>query len=90
MSFVLTTDGLRGRPAVLWFVAGGCASCAVSIPAVGQHLAAFRAARTPVLGAGHVRRVRGGREGDRAAGRLRKSGCGEGVRQPGVDVGAGV
>jgi hypothetical protein len=44
-----TLAGLRGRPAVLWFVAGGCASCAVSIPAVGQHLAAFRAARTPVL-----------------------------------------
>lgn len=40
---------LRGEPAVVWFVAGGCASCAVSIPAVGAHLAAFRAARTRVL-----------------------------------------
>jgi hypothetical protein len=40
---------LRGRPVVVWFIAGGCASCAVSIPAVGAHLAAFRAARTRVL-----------------------------------------
>lgn len=40
---------LRGEPAVVWFVAGGCASCAVSIPAVGAHLAAFGAARTRVL-----------------------------------------
>ena len=29
---------LRGHPVLLWFVAGGCASCAVSIPAVAQHL----------------------------------------------------
>jgi hypothetical protein len=41
----VTVDGhqssvarLRGRPVLLWFVAGGCASCAVSIPAVAQHL----------------------------------------------------
>jgi len=40
---------LRGQPAVVWFVAGGCASCAVSIPAVGAHLAAFRGVRTRVL-----------------------------------------
>ncbi|SRR5579875_18959 len=30
--------GLRGHPVLLWFVAGGCASCAASIPAVAQHL----------------------------------------------------
>ena len=40
---------LRGKPVLVWFVAGGCASCAVSIPAVGAHLAAFHAARTQIL-----------------------------------------
>ena len=40
---------LRGRPAVVWFVAAGCASCGASIPVVGRHLAAFRAARTRIL-----------------------------------------
>jgi hypothetical protein len=44
-----TLAALRGRPVVVWFIAGGCASCAVSIPAVGTHLAAFRAARTQIL-----------------------------------------
>lgn len=44
-----TLAALRGRPVVVWFVAGGCASCAVSIPAMGAHLAAFRAARTQIL-----------------------------------------
>ncbi len=30
--------GLHGHPVLLWFVAGGCASCAVSIPTVAGHL----------------------------------------------------
>jgi len=29
---------LRGKPTMVWFVAGGCASCAASIPAVASHL----------------------------------------------------
>lgn len=28
----------RGRPVMLWFITAGCASCAVSIPAVAQHI----------------------------------------------------
>jgi hypothetical protein len=44
-----TLSALRGHPVMVWFIAGGCASCAVSVPAVGQHLAAFRAARVKVL-----------------------------------------
>lgn len=40
---------LRGHPAMVWFVAGGCASCAASIPAVAQHLGAFSAAGTRVV-----------------------------------------
>jgi hypothetical protein len=34
----VTIASLRGRPAMVWFVAGGCASCAASIPAVAAHL----------------------------------------------------
>ena len=37
------------RPLMVWFVANGCASCAVSIPTVARHLAAFRAAGVHVL-----------------------------------------
>jgi len=44
-----TLASLRGRPAMVWFVAAGCASCAVSIPAVAQHLDAFTKARTRIL-----------------------------------------
>lgn len=34
----MTIASLRGKPAMMWFVAGGCASCAASIPAVAAHL----------------------------------------------------
>jgi hypothetical protein len=40
---------LRGRPVLVWFVAGGCASCAASIPAVAGHLDAFSRARTRIV-----------------------------------------
>ncbi len=40
---------LRGRPVLVWFVAGGCASCAASIPAVASHLGAFTQAGTRVV-----------------------------------------
>jgi hypothetical protein len=33
-----TIASLRGKPILVWFVAGGCASCAASIPAVSSHL----------------------------------------------------
>lgn len=33
-----TIASLRGKPTMVWFVAGGCASCAASIPAVAQRL----------------------------------------------------
>lgn len=33
-----TISSLRGRPALVWFVAAGCASCAASIPVVRDHL----------------------------------------------------
>jgi hypothetical protein len=40
---------LEGRPVLVWFVAGGCASCAASIPAVAAHLGAFTKAGTRVV-----------------------------------------
>jgi hypothetical protein len=40
---------LRGRATMVWFVANGCASCAVSIPAVASHLASFTRADTRIL-----------------------------------------
>lgn len=33
-----TIASFRGKPTMVWFVAGGCASCAASIPAVAAHL----------------------------------------------------
>lgn len=44
-----TLASLRGRSAMVWFVAARCASCEVSIPAVGRHLGAFTRARTRIL-----------------------------------------
>lgn len=40
---------LHGRPAVLWFIAGGCASCAASVPAVAAHLGALARSGTRIL-----------------------------------------
>lgn len=44
-----TIASLRGEPVLVWFVAGGCASCAASIPAVAAHLAEIRATGVRVL-----------------------------------------
>jgi hypothetical protein len=44
-----TIASLRGKPTMVWFVAGGCASCAASIPAVAAHLGQIRGAGTQVL-----------------------------------------
>ena len=44
-----TIASLRGKPTMVWFVAGGCASCAASIPAVAAHFGQLRAAGLRVL-----------------------------------------
>ena len=44
-----TIASLRGHPTMVWFVAGGCASCAASIPAVAAHFHQLRAAGLRVL-----------------------------------------
>jgi hypothetical protein len=44
-----TISAFRGSPTLVWFVAGGCASCAASIPAVAQQFPAFAQAKTRIL-----------------------------------------
>lgn len=34
---------LRGRPTLLWFIAGGCASCGASVPVVARYLSQLKA-----------------------------------------------
>jgi hypothetical protein len=41
MGSTATIASLRGAPTMVWFVAGGCASCAASVPAVAAHLDAL-------------------------------------------------
>ena len=44
-----TISSLRGKPTMVWFVAGGCASCAASIPAVAAHFHQLHSAGLRVL-----------------------------------------
>lgn len=44
-----TIEQFRGHPVMVWFVAGGCASCAASIPVVAQQLTTFAAAHAQIL-----------------------------------------
>lgn len=47
-----TIAALRGKPTMVWLVAGGCASCAASIPAVAAHFSQLRADGARVLSLG--------------------------------------
>ncbi len=44
-----TIASLRGTPTMVWFVAGGCASCAASIPAVATHFRQLARSRLRVV-----------------------------------------
>lgn len=44
-----TIASLRGHTTLVWLVAGGCASCAASIPTVAQHLAQLQDKGVQVL-----------------------------------------
>ena len=44
-----TIASFRGNPTLVWFVAGGCASCAASIPTVARAFPAFASARAHIL-----------------------------------------
>ena len=58
-----TIASLRGEPTMVWFVAGGCASCAASIPAVASHFDQLRAAGLRVLTLGLYGDFAAGRKG---------------------------
>jgi hypothetical protein len=60
---IATISSLRGQPTMVWFVAGGCASCQASIPAVASHLAQLRAAGLRVLTLGLYGAFASGRKG---------------------------
>lgn len=47
-----TVAALRGKPTMVWLVAGGCASCAASIPAVAAHFNQLRADGVRVVSLG--------------------------------------
>jgi thiol-disulfide isomerase/thioredoxin len=73
---------LRDRPVMVWFVAGGCASCAASIPAVAQHLGAFTRAGTRVVVAGMYGAFSQGRAGTTALARFGKAAAGKAFASP--------
>jgi hypothetical protein len=83
-----TIASLRGRPTMVWFVAGGCASCAVSIPAVASHLDQLTAAGLRVLTLGLYGDFSAGKKG---AGQLlsfgRAATLGQNVERPGWEWG---
>jgi hypothetical protein len=75
-------SALRGEPTMVWFVADGCASCAVSIPAVAQHLPAFTQARTRVLVLGLYGAFGLGAQGTAALASFGKTAAGESFTSP--------
>ncbi len=60
---IATIASLRGKPTMVWFVAGGCASCAASIPAVAAHFGQLRAARLRFVTLGLYGDFAAGKEG---------------------------
>ena len=58
-----TIVSLRGKPTMVWFVAGGCASCAASIPAVAAHIDQLTGAGLRVLTLGLYGDFAGGKKG---------------------------
>jgi hypothetical protein len=70
------------RPLMVWFVANGCASCAVSIPTVARHLSAFRAAGVHVLVLGIYGEFGRGKLADTLLARFGSSTAGRSFRSP--------
>lgn len=58
-----TIASLRGKPTLVWFVAGGCASCAASIPDVAAHLGQLTGRGVQVLTLGLYGAFPNGRSG---------------------------
>jgi hypothetical protein len=80
---VSTIAALRGAPAMVWFVAGGCASCAASIPAVATHLTQIRRDGVEVVTLGLWGDFPNGRRGATALVAFGRRSAGRPVLRPG-------
>lgn len=60
---VETISSLRPKPTMIWLVAGGCASCAASIPAVAQNIDQLRRDGLQVVTLGLYGSFSAGRQG---------------------------
>jgi hypothetical protein len=78
-----TIASLRGAPTMVWFVAGGCASCAASIPDVASHLGAITRSGLRVLTLGLYGAFAPGRAGVAQLVDFAKSAAGAPVERPG-------
>jgi hypothetical protein len=77
-----TISSFRGSPLMVWFVADGCASCAVSIPAVGNELPTFARAHTRILVLGIYGDFGSGPQGLRLLGEWGEAAAGPAFKNP--------
>jgi hypothetical protein len=78
-----TIASLRGHTTLVWLVAGGCASCAASIPAVAQHLAQLQAKGVRVLTLGLYGAFDNGKAGAAQLTAFGDAAAGTGMTRPG-------
>lgn len=78
-----TIAALSGKATMVWFVAGGCASCAASIPAVASHLGQLTGRGLRVLTLGLSGDFPAGRAGVAQLLSFGRSAAGSNVERPG-------
>jgi cytochrome oxidase Cu insertion factor (SCO1/SenC/PrrC family) len=78
-----TIASLRGHTTLVWLVAGGCASCAASIPTVTQHLAQLQAKGVQVVTLGLYGAFDNGKAGAAQLTAFGQAAAGTNVTRPG-------
>jgi hypothetical protein len=78
-----TIASLRGHTTLVWLVAGGCASCAASIPTVAQHLTQLHAKGVQVLTLGLYGAFGNGKPGAAQLTAFGRAAAGTNVTRPG-------
>jgi hypothetical protein len=78
-----TVASLRGKPTLVWFVAGGCASCAASIPVVAAHLGQLTGRGVQVLTLGLYGAFPDGKDGVRQLLSFGRAAAGGSITRPG-------
>jgi hypothetical protein len=78
-----TIASLRGHTTLVWLVAGGCASCAASIPTVARHLAQLQARGVQVLTLGLYGAFDNGKPGVAQLTAFGRAAAGANVTRPG-------